>query len=172
MKNIILFSLALSILSLTHSFAQSIEDFDVVKVVPDESSLPKEEVVQDIAIRIAPTTTSADTNAEVILPALTKPSIDFEGIKKLLREHVPQFHTCYQNVLDTSDKPETLSGNLNLKFKIATNGKVEKSEITSQDFHSAIVQACIKNVLAGIQFPKNEKSISVNQPMNLYTSKR
>lgn len=197
MKNIILFALAFTLLPLSHSFAQTnasnddipvfdsstIDDFETAKVISNESSFQKVEAVKDIVIpiqgptvRIAPTTTALDTNAEVIpvqssepAQAATKPVIDSEAIKKLLREHVPQFHSCYQKELDNSEKPEFLKGSLLLKFKIEKSGKVQESEITSQDFHSEKVQECIKSVLEGIKFPAGEKSVSIKQPMNLYS---
>ena len=197
MKNIILCALAITLLPNNYALAQSanaeqdsmanlsdfnsssIADFETVNVISTEANSPKTEEVQDIAVpipvvksgplaRIIPTTTSADTNKEVI-PAQesTKLSIDSQAIKRLLREHIPQFRSCYQNALDAADQPDTLKGSINLKFLITVSGKVAKSEITSQDFHSEKVHGCIKNTLEGIQFPEADKSISVNQPMNL-----
>lgn len=167
--------------------SNTISDFEVAKVVSSETSIPKSEEVKDIIvaipavkvipiIRIAPQTTASDTNAEIIPPqssqpaetqAVAKPAVDPEAIKKILRGHTSEFRACYQKVLDSSDTPEKIKGSLNLKFKIAASGKVEHSEITSQVVSSEKVLICIKNTLEAISFPEADKSVRVNQPMNL-----
>jgi hypothetical protein len=57
-----------------------------------------------------------------------------------------------------------------LRFFIASTGKVTRSEVTSDVIISEKVPECIKNVLSGMQFPepKNDGTVEVNQPMNLF----
>ncbi len=96
--------------------------------------------------------------------------INPDEIKRLLREHIPQFRYCYQTELDKSKNPVGLQGRIQFNFFIAQNGKAQNAAITSEEISSDDVRSCIKNVLLGIQFPKplGGKSVQVNQPMNLY----
>jgi hypothetical protein len=96
--------------------------------------------------------------------------IDRDAIRRLLREHIPQFRYCYQNALDGDKNPEGFQGVMNFKFFIAGSGKVNRSEITSDKITSDKVRDCMKDVLHGIQFPvpKGGSTVEVNQPMNLY----
>ncbi|MBP9682037.1 MAG: AgmX/PglI C-terminal domain-containing protein [Bacteriovorax sp.] len=97
-------------------------------------------------------------------------TIDPDAIKRLLREHIPQFRYCYQKELDVSDKPEGFQGVMSFRFFIGTDGKVQRSSITSEEITSDKVRGCMKNVLHGIQFPtpRGGRTVEVNQPMNLY----
>ena len=97
-------------------------------------------------------------------------TVDPDTIRKLLREHIPQFRYCYQNELDVNKNPEGLQGRMNFRFVIGSNGRVTRSEITSEEITSDKVRDCIKNVLQGIQFPapSGGKTVEVYQPMNFY----
>lgn len=97
-------------------------------------------------------------------------TIDPDAIRRLLRDHIPQFRYCYQSELDTNKNPDGLQGRMNFKFIIGSNGKVQRSEITSDEITSDKVRDCIKNVLHGIQFPapSGGKTVEVYQPMNFY----
>lgn len=97
-------------------------------------------------------------------------TIDPDAIRRLLREHIPQFRYCYQKELDVSEKPEGFQGVMNFRFFIGTEGRVQKSAITSDEITSDKVRDCMKNVLHGIQFPAPHggRTVEVNQPMNLY----
>lgn len=100
-------------------------------------------------------------------------TIDPNAVRKLLREHVPQFRYCYQKELDVYKNPDSLKGILNIKFFIGAEGRVSSSEITSDEINSDKVLSCIKNVLNGIQFPIPiaGKSVEINQPLNLFQRK-
>lgn len=95
-------------------------------------------------------------------------TIDPDAIRRLLRERIPQFRYCYQKELDAT--PEGFQGVMNFRFFIGGEGRVSRSEITSQEITSDKVRDCMKNVLQGIQFPtpRGGKTVEVNQPMNLY----
>lgn len=96
--------------------------------------------------------------------------IDRDAIRRLLREHIPQFRYCYQKELDVNKNPEGFQGVMNFRFFIANGGVVNRSEITSEEITSDKVRDCMKNVLHGIQFPspKGGRTVEVTQPMNLY----
>ncbi len=97
-------------------------------------------------------------------------TIDPDAIRRLLREHIPQFRYCYQKELDVNKNPEGFSGVMNFRFFIASGGTVNRSEITSEEITSDKVRECMKNVLHGIRFPapRGDRTVEVNQPMNLY----
>lgn len=96
--------------------------------------------------------------------------IDPDAIRRLLREHIPQFRYCYQKELDVNKNPEGFQGVMSFRFFIAAEGRVNRSEITSDEITSDKVRECMKDVLHGIQFPKPRggKTVEVSQPMNLY----
>lgn len=97
-------------------------------------------------------------------------TIDPDAIRRLLREHIPQFRYCYQKELDVNKNPEGFQGVMSFRFFIASGGKVDRSEITSDEITSDKVRDCMKNVLHGIHFPapRGGRTVEVNQPMNLY----
>ncbi|MDD4972976.1 MAG: AgmX/PglI C-terminal domain-containing protein [Bacteriovorax sp.] len=97
-------------------------------------------------------------------------TIDPDAIRRLLRDHIPQFRYCYQKELDVDKNPEGFQGVMNFRFFIASQGRVNRSEITSEEITSDKVRDCMKNVLHGIQFPAPHggRTVEVNQPMNLY----
>ena len=108
--------------------------------------------------------------AGVPVEKISVSTIDPDAIRRLLRENIPQFRYCYQKELDLSKSPEGFQGVMNFRFFIAAQGKVNRSEITSEEITSDKVRDCMKNVLFGIQFPvpKGGRTVEVNQPMNLY----
>ena len=97
-------------------------------------------------------------------------TIDPDAIRRLLREHIPQFRYCYQKELDVNQNPEGFQGVMNFRFFIGAEGRVTRSEITSDEITSDKVRDCMKNVLHGIQFPapRGGRTVEVSQPMNLY----
>jgi hypothetical protein len=96
-------------------------------------------------------------------------TIDPDAIRRLLRDHIPQFRSCYQRELDHAKDAEGLQGVVNFRFVIGTAGRVTKSAVTSDEIRSDKVRDCMTNVLEGIQFPapKGGRTVEVNQPMNL-----
>jgi hypothetical protein len=117
--------------------------------------------------------TSSPLVAAVPVKVIYVSTINPNAIRKVLRDHIPQFRYCYQNELDLAKNSEAFKGVINLRFFIASAGKVIRSEVTSDVIISEKVPECIKNVLQGIQFPepKNGGTVEVNQPMNLYTKR-
>lgn len=97
-------------------------------------------------------------------------NINPDDIRRILRDHIPQFRYCYQSELDSNKAPEGVQGRINFKFSVGGKGRVLKSEILSEEISSDKVRDCIKNVLHGIQFPSpgDGKTYDVAQPMNFY----
>lgn len=97
-------------------------------------------------------------------------NINPDEIRRILRDHIPQFRYCYQSELDGNKNPEGVQGRMNFKFSVGNAGRVTKSEIQSEEISSDKVRDCIKNVLHGIQFPKPPSggNYDVSQPMNFY----
>ena len=117
--------------------------------------------------------TSSPLVAAVPVEVIYVSTIDPYAIRKVLRDHIPKFRYCYQKELDVAKNSEGFEGVINLRFFIASAGKVTRSEVTSDVIISEKVPECIKNVLQGIQFtePKNGGTVEVNQPMNLYSKR-
>jgi len=108
--------------------------------------------------------------AGVPVEKISVSTINPDEIRRILRDHIPQFRYCYQAELDTNKNPEGLQGRMNFKFSIGGNGRVTKSEIQSEEISSDKVRDCIKKVLGGIQFPSPGvgKTVDVSQPINFY----
>ncbi|MBC7540472.1 MAG: AgmX/PglI C-terminal domain-containing protein [Bacteriovorax sp.] len=96
--------------------------------------------------------------------------MDPDIIRKLLADHIPQFRSCYQKALEKDKNPEGFSGVMSFKFFIANQGRVSRSEISSDSITSDKVRDCMKNVLHGIVFPavRGGGTVQVDQAMNLY----
>jgi hypothetical protein len=111
--------------------------------------------------------------AGVPVERIERSSIDPDAIRRILREHIPQFRYCYQKELDINKNPDGLQGRVTFKFKIGGTGRVTTSEILSEEITQDQVRDCIKNVLHGIQFPSpgGGRTVEVNQPMNFYAKR-
>ncbi len=110
------------------------------------------------------------TIAGVPIERVAVSSIDPDAIRRILRDHIPQFRSCYQRDLDTAKNPENLQGRVNFKFKIIGNGSVTNASVSSDDISSDRVRDCVINVLNGIRFPSPGagRTVDVYQPINFY----
>jgi hypothetical protein len=108
--------------------------------------------------------------AGVPVEKISLSNINPDEIRRILRDHIPQFRYCYQTELDTNKNPDGLQGRMNFKFKINGSGRVASSEIISEEITSDKVRDCIKDVLHGIQFPSPGagRTVDVSQPINFY----
>lgn len=108
------------------------------------------------------------TVAGVPIERIAQPTIDSEAVRRLLREHIPQFRHCYQSELDKKKTGNNLQGRAEFRFTIGSGGRVTRSEVIMAEISDDQVRSCIKNVLHGIPFPepKGGKSVEVTQPMN------
>jgi hypothetical protein len=100
-------------------------------------------------------------------------AIDPELIRKLLREHIPQFRFCYQRELNSGN--ESLRGVFDIMFKINASGKGNSvSLITKGKGFSKKGQDCIAKVIGMINFPRPKGGgvVDVRQPMNFLSNNR
>ncbi|MCT4643258.1 MAG: AgmX/PglI C-terminal domain-containing protein [Bacteriovoracaceae bacterium] len=95
-------------------------------------------------------------------------SMDPDVIRRILREHLPQFRYCYQKELDKS-VGSNISGTVGLQFTIGASGHVSKAGVKSSTLPSN-VRGCVVRVLKGIKFPRpmGGGTVDVNQPFNFY----
>lgn len=110
------------------------------------------------------------TVAGVPVERISVSTIDPDAIRRILRDNIPQFRSCYQKDLDTAKNPEGLQGRVNFKFKIIGNGSVSNASVSSEDIASDRVRDCVINVLNGIRFPApgGGRTVEVYQPINFY----
>jgi hypothetical protein len=96
-------------------------------------------------------------------------SMDPELLRKILREHIPQFRHCYQQELITNS--EKVKGVIDLNFTISESGKVSKYAIKVKEaqFSQKGVN-CMGQVLGLIDFPKPKGGgvVDVRQPLNFF----
>lgn len=99
-------------------------------------------------------------------------SMDPDIIRRILREHIPQFRFCYQKELDASGS-NNLSGVVPINFVIGASGHVTNAGIKSGSGLPVKVQKCVTNVLYGIRFPRpmGGGTVEVDQPINFYPQK-
>lgn len=97
-------------------------------------------------------------------------SMDPDVIRRILREHIPQFRYCYQRALDNSGS--TISGIVKMDFVIGASGSVSRAAANGSRIPSK-VRGCIAGVLRGIQFPKplGGGRVEVSQPLSLAAKK-
>lgn len=95
-------------------------------------------------------------------------SMDPDVIRRILREHIPQFRYCYQKQLDRSTK--NLSGTIRLVFTIGASGYVSRAGVDGRTALPSSVKGCVINVLRGIQFPRplGGGTVDVKQPFNFF----
>ena len=96
-------------------------------------------------------------------------SMDPDVIRRILREHIPQFRYCYQKELDRSSE-DSVSGTIGLQFTIGASGHVSRAGISNRTKLPGHVKNCVVRVLRGIQFPRpmGGGTVEVKQPFNFY----
>ena len=94
-------------------------------------------------------------------------SMDPEAIRRILREHIPQFRYCYQKELDRNAKKD-ITGTIKLVFTIGSSGSVSRAGVGSGSGLPRNVKGCVVGVLRGIRFPRplGGGTVDVNQPFN------
>ena len=93
-------------------------------------------------------------------------SMDPDVIRRILREHIPQFRYCYQRELDSASKK--IQGAVKLDFVIGASGNVTNASVESR--LNRKIKSCVARVLRGIQFPEplGGGVVEVSQPINFY----
>jgi len=96
-------------------------------------------------------------------------SMDPDVIRRILREHIPQFRSCYQKELNRNTGRD-ISGSIRLVFTIGASGSVSRAGVDGTTQLPANVKGCVVNVLRGIQFPSpmGGGTVDVKQPFNFY----
>lgn len=104
---------------------------------------------------------------------VTLGSMDPDIIRKILQDHIPQFRSCYQRVLEGARSK--FDGALPLDFIIGASGHVVRAGFSSSVRGlPANVQGCVISVLRGIKFPepKGGGKVQVKQTMNFRARNR
>lgn len=96
-------------------------------------------------------------------------SMDPDVIRRILREHIPQFRSCYQKELNRNSGRD-ISGSIRLVFTIGASGSVSRAGVDGRTRLPRRVKGCVVNVLRGIQFPSplGGGTVDVKQPFNFY----
>lgn len=96
-------------------------------------------------------------------------SMDPDVIRRILRNHIPQFRGCYQRELDRNSRKD-VSGSIRLVFTIGASGAVRRAGVDGRTVLPAKVKRCVVSVLRGIQFPSpmGGGTVDVKQPFNFY----
>lgn len=94
-------------------------------------------------------------------------SMDPDVIRRILREHIPQFRYCYQKELDRNASKD-VSGTIGLVFTIGASGSVSKAGVDQTTSLPGHVKTCVVRVLRGIRFPRplGGGTVDVKQPFN------
>ena len=111
------------------------------------------------------------TAYEAPIPKVVMGSMDPELLRRLLREHMPQFRHCYQQELLGNDRAE---GKVDLKFRIIGKGRIKNVAVLGRQFKfSPSGKECMKNVLALIDFPapKGGGVVDIKQPLNFSSTR-
>jgi pSer/pThr/pTyr-binding forkhead associated (FHA) protein len=96
-------------------------------------------------------------------------SMDPDVIRRILRDHIPQFRGCYQRELDRNSRKD-VSGSIRLVFTIGASGAVRRAGVDGRTVLPSKVKKCVVSVLRGIQFPSPivGGTVDVMQPFNFY----
>lgn len=94
-------------------------------------------------------------------------SMDPDIIRKILRDNIPFFRSCYQKELDARGG-KNISGTIRLIFTIGASGHVSRAGVDGRTKLPVPVKKCVINVLRGIKFPRplGGGTVDVKQPFN------
>ena len=86
-----------------------------------------------------------------------------EAIKKVIDEHRAEIRWCYEAVLQDNPK---LEGKVTLRWRIDSDGKVTRVEVTETTLESPAVEGCMVEKVKKWEFPKPEGGglVEVNYP--------
>jgi pSer/pThr/pTyr-binding forkhead associated (FHA) protein/outer membrane biosynthesis protein TonB len=96
-------------------------------------------------------------------------SMDPDVIRRILRDNIPFFRSCYQKELD-SNSGRNVSGTIRLVFSIGASGHVSRAGVDGRTKLTPKVKRCVVGVLKGIKFPRplGGGTVDVKQPFNFY----
>lgn len=96
-------------------------------------------------------------------------SMDPDVIRRILRDNIPFFRSCYQKELDRNSSSR-VSGTIKLVFSIGASGHVSRAGVDGRTKLVPKVKKCVVGVLRGIKFPRplGGGTVDVKQPFNFY----
>lgn len=96
-------------------------------------------------------------------------SMDPDVIRRILRDNIPFFRSCYQKELDRNTGKD-ISGTIRLVFSIGASGHVSRAGVDGSTRLTPKVKRCVVGVLKGIKFPRplGGGTVDVKQPFNFY----
>ncbi|MFT6631684.1 MAG: outer membrane biosynthesis protein TonB [Bacteriovoracaceae bacterium] len=96
-------------------------------------------------------------------------SMDPDVIRRILRDNIPFFRSCYQKELDRNTGKD-ISGTIRLVFSIGASGHVSRAGVDGRTPLTPKVKRCVVGVLKGIKFPRplGGGTVDVKQPFNFY----
>ena len=99
--------------------------------------------------------------------------MDPDIIRKILRDNIPFFRSCYQKELDRNSSLN-VSGKIRLLFTIGASGHVSAAGVDGRTRLPARVKKCVVGVLRGIKFPSppGGGTVDVKQPFNFYPKRK
>lgn len=94
-------------------------------------------------------------------------SMDPDVIRRILRDNIPFFRSCYQKELDRRSGRD-VSGTIRMIFTIGASGHVSRAGIDGRSNFPPRVKRCVIGVLKGIKFPRplGGGTVDVKQPFN------
>lgn len=99
-------------------------------------------------------------------------SMDPDVIRRILRDNIPFFRSCYQKELNKNNAKD-ISGTIRLVFTIGSSGHVSRAGVDGRTRLPGNVKKCVVRVLRGIKFPQpmGGGTVDVKQPFNFYPKK-
>jgi hypothetical protein len=91
-------------------------------------------------------------------------NLDADIIRRIVRAHINELRTCYQDGLAKDPK---LAGRVTVDFVIAASGKVSSSVVASSDLADASVGKCIAKAVKRWMFPRGIGEAEVSYPFDL-----
>ncbi len=87
-------------------------------------------------------------------------------IRRRMKLSIERITYCYERVAQWRKRPE-LDGTVNVRFVIATSGKIET--VTASSAFPAEINMCIENVLKEWEFPVLDTAVQINYPLKFST---
>jgi len=99
-------------------------------------------------------------------------SMDPDVIRRILRDNIPFFRSCYQKELNANPGRD-ISGTIRLVFTIGASGHVSRAGVDGRTRLPRDVKKCVVRTLRGIKFPKpmGGGTVDVKQPFNFFPKK-
>lgn len=99
-------------------------------------------------------------------------SMDPDVIRRILRDNIPFFRSCYQTELN-ANPGQDISGTIRLVFTIGASGHVSQAGVDGRTSLPSDVKRCVVGVLRGIEFPRpmGGGTVDVKQPFNFFPKK-